>query len=340
MSWFRRGIFIWLSILVAILFLANIFLGSVHLPGRQVLSILTGNDDGDIARFIVLGNRMPMAVTALLGGAALAVTGLMLQTAFRNPLAGPSILGISSGASLGVALVMLAMGGVVTIGDSEIGGYAAVITAAIAGSLLITGILTLISLRVKNTLLLLIVGILTGYLTSSVVTLLSSLAESESVHGYVMWGMGSFSQVTTEQLPWMSVLIIICLLTSVLMAKPLNILLLGDNYARNLGVRVERVKTYLLTVTGVMTAIVTAYCGPVAFIGLAMPHVARMLTRTDNHWILIPATMLTGSAVALGCNIVSVIPSHTVIPLNALTPMVGVPVILYVILSANRNVRQ
>lgn len=340
MSWFRRGIFIWLSILVAILFLANIFLGSVHLPGRQVLSILTGNDDGDIARFIVLGNRMPMAVTALLGGAALAVTGLMLQTAFRNPLAGPSILGISSGASLGVALVMLAMGGVVTIGDSEIGGYAAVITAAIAGSLLITGILTLISLRVKNTLLLLIVGILTGYLTSSVVTLLSSLAESESVHGYVMWGMGSFSQVTTGQLPWMSVLIIICLLTSVLMAKPLNILLLGDNYARNLGVRVERVKTYLLTVTGVMTAIVTAYCGPVAFIGLAMPHVARMLTRTDNHWILIPATMLTGSAVALGCNIVSVIPSHTVIPLNALTPMVGVPVILYVILSANRNVRQ
>lgn len=340
MNWFRRGIFVWLAILVVILFLANIFFGSVHLPARQILSVLTGNDDGNIARFIIIGNRMPMAVTALLGGAALAVTGLMLQTAFRNPLAGPSILGISSGASLGVALVMLAMGGVVSIGESEIGGYAAIITAAIAGSLLITGILTLISLRVKNTLMLLIVGILTGYLTSSVVTLLSSLAESESVHGYVMWGMGSFSQVTNDQLPWMSALIIICLLASVLLAKPLNILLLGDNYARNLGVRVERVKTYLLIVTGVMTAIVTAYCGPVAFIGLAMPHVARMLTRTDNHWILMPATMLTGSAVALGCNVLSVIPSHTVIPLNALTPLVGVPVILYVILSANRGVRQ
>lgn len=322
------------------MFLANIFFGSVHLPTRQILSVLAAHDDGNIARFIVLGNRMPMAVTAMLGGAALAVTGLMLQTAFRNPLAGPSILGISSGASLGVALVMLAMGGVVTIGESEIGGYVAIITAAITGSLLITGILTLISLRVKNTLMLLIVGILTGYLTSSVVTLLSSLAESESVHGYVMWGMGSFSQVTTGQLPWMSVLIIICLIASILLAKPLNILLLGDNYARNLGVRVERVKTYLLIVTGVMTAIVTAYCGPVAFIGLAMPHVARMLTRTDNHWILMPATMLTGSAVALGCNVLSVIPSHTVIPLNALTPLVGVPVILYVILSANRGVRQ
>lgn len=340
MNWFRRGIFIWLALSVAILFLANIFFGSVHLPTRQILSVLAAHDDGNIARFIVLGNRMPMAVTAMLGGAALAVTGLMLQTAFRNPLAGPSILGISSGASLGVALVMLAMGGVVTIGESEIGGYVAIITAAITGSLLITGILTLISLRVKNTLMLLIVGILTGYLTSSVVTLLSSLAESESVHGYVMWGMGSFSQVTTGQLPWMSVLIIICLIASILLAKPLNILLLGDNYARNLGVRVERVKTYLLIVTGVMTAIVTAYCGPVAFIGLAMPHVARMLTRTDNHWILMPATMLTGSAVALGCNVLSVIPSHTVIPLNALTPLVGVPVILYVILSANRGVRQ
>lgn len=340
MNWFRRGIFIWLALSVSILFLANIFFGSVHLPTRQILSVLAGHDDGNIARFIVLGNRMPMAVTALLGGAALAVTGLMLQTAFRNPLAGPSILGISSGASLGVALVMLAMGGVVSIGESEIGGYAAIIAAAIAGALLITGILTLISLRVRNTLMLLIVGILTGYLTSSVVTLLSSLAESESVHGYVMWGMGSFSQVTTDQLPWMSALIIICLLASVLMAKPLNILLLGDNYARNLGVRVERVKTYMLLVTGVMTAIVTAYCGPVAFIGLAMPHVARMLTRTDNHWILMPATMLTGSAVALGCNVLSVIPSRTVIPLNALTPLVGVPVILYVILSANRGVRQ
>ncbi len=337
MNWFRRGIFLWLAILTSVLFLANIFFGSVHIPTDQVIDVLTGRGEPGIAKFIILGNRMPMAITAMFGGAALGVTGLMLQTAFRNPLAGPSILGISSGASLGVALVMLAMDGVVAIGESEIGGYAAVIAAAIAGSLLITGILTLISLRVKNTLMLLIVGILTGYLTSSIVTLLSSLAESERVHGYVMWGMGSFSQVSTDQLPWMSIFIIICLGASLLLAKPLNILLLGDNYARNLGVRVDKVKTLLLIVTGVMTAVVTAYCGPVAFIGLAMPHVARMLTRTDNHWVLMPATMLSGSAVALGCNILSVLPSHTVIPLNALTPLVGVPVILYVILSANRK---
>lgn len=337
MNWFRRGIFLWLAILTSVLFLANIFFGSVHIPAEHVIDVLTGRGEPGIAKFIIIGNRMPMAITAMFGGAALGVTGLMLQTAFRNPLAGPSILGISSGASLGVALVMLAMDGVVAIGESEIGGYAAVIAAAIAGSLLITGILTLISLRVKNTLMLLIVGILTGYLTSSIVTLLSSLAESERVHGYVMWGMGSFSQVSTDQLPWMSLFIIICLGASLLLAKPLNILLLGDNYARNLGIRVDKVKTLLLIVTGVMTAIVTAYCGPVAFIGLAMPHVARMLTRTDNHWVLMPATMLAGSAVALGCNILSVLPSHTVIPLNALTPLVGVPVILYVILSANRK---
>lgn len=337
MNWFRHGIFLWLAILTSVLFLANIFFGSVHIPAEHVIDVLTGRGEPGIAKFIILGNRMPMAITAMFGGAALAVTGLMLQTAFRNPLAGPSILGISSGASLGVALVMLAMDGVVAIGESEIGGYAAVIAAAITGSLLITGILTLISLRVKNTLMLLIVGILTGYLTSSIVTLLSSLAESERVHGYVMWGMGSFSQVSTDQLPGMSLFIIICLGASLLLAKPLNILLLGDNYARNLGIRVDKVKTLLLIVTGVMTAIVTAYCGPVAFIGLAMPHVARMLTRTDNHWVLMPATMLAGSAVALGCNILSVLPSHTVIPLNALTPLVGVPVILYVILSANRK---
>lgn len=340
MSRLHRSIFVWLTILTAILFLANIFFGSVHIPAVQILRVLTGDGEADIAKFIILGNRLPMAVTSLLCGAALSVTGLMLQTAFRNPLAGPSILGISSGASLGVALVMLALGSTVAIGDSEIGGYAAVIAGAIVGSLAITAILTLISLRVRNTLMLLIVGILTGYLTSSIVTLLSSLADAESVHGYVMWGMGSFNQVSSGQLPWMSSFIIIGLAVSMLLAKPLNILLLGDNYARNLGVRVERVKTRLLLVTGILTAIVTAYCGPVAFIGLAMPHVARMLTRTDNHWILIPATMLTGSAVSLGCNILSVLPSHTVIPLNALTPLVGVPVILYVILNANRGVSQ
>ena len=257
----------------------------------------------------------------------------MLQTAFRNPLAGPSILGISSGASLGVALVILLLGGSIAIGNSQVGGYLAVILGAIAGSLLITAILTVISMRVRSSLMLLIVGIMTGYLTSSLVTLLSSLSDAQSLQNYVMWGMGSFSGVSASQLPWFVGLIIVGLIGAMLLAKPLNLLLLGDNYARNLGISVEKVKTSLLLVTGLLTAIVTAYCGPVAFIGLAMPHIARMLTRTDNHWVLMPATMLTGAVVALACNIVSVLPGTTVIPINALTPIVGVPVILYVVLK-------
>lgn len=333
----KKIIFTLLILCVAAMFLCNLFLGAVHIDASEVWNALKGNDRDSITSYIIFENRMPQAVTALLGGAALAVTGLMLQTAFRNPLAGPSILGISSGASLGVALVMLALGGTISIGSSSIGGYAAIIVAASIGSLAITGLLTLISLRVRNNLMLLIVGIMTGYLTSSVVTLLSSLTNEQSLQGYVIWGMGSFAQVSLQQLPMLSILIIIGLLGAMLMAKPLNILLLGDNYALNLGIRVERVKTWLLVITGLLTAVVTAFCGPISFIGLAMPHIARLMTRTDNHWVLMPATMLVGAIVALGCNCLSVMPQSNVIPLNALTPIVGVPVILYVILAGYRK---
>lgn len=333
----KKLIFPLLILCVAAMFLANLLFGAVHIDASEVWNALKGNDRDSITSYIIFENRMPQAVTALLGGAALAVTGLMLQTAFRNPLAGPSILGISSGASLGVALVMLALGGTISIGSSSIGGYAAIIVAASIGSLAITGLLTLISLRVRNNLMLLIVGIMTGYLTSSVVTLLSSLTNEQSLQGYVIWGMGSFAQVSQQQLPMLSILIILGLIGAMLMAKPLNILLLGDNYALNLGIRVERVKTWLLIVTGLLTAVVTAFCGPISFIGLAMPHIARLMTRTDNHWVLMPATMLVGAIVALGCNCLSVMPQSSVIPLNALTPIVGVPVILYVILAGYRK---
>lgn len=332
----RRCLFALMLIMLIAVFAANLFFGAVHIPASEVWSAIMHNDN-DITGYIVWENRFPNALAAMLAGSALAVTGLMLQTAFRNPLAGPSILGISSGAGLGVAIIMLAMGGVIAIGDSVIGGYAAVIVAAIAGSLLITGLLTVISIHVRSSLLLLIVGIMTGYLTSSIVTLLSSLTNAQSLQGYVMWGMGSFNQVSSAQLPWFSGLVILGLITSLMLAKPLNILLLGDNYARNLGIKVDKVKTRLLLVTGILTAIVTAYCGPIAFIGMAMPHVARMIFRSDDHWILMPATMLIGAIVALGCNVISVLPDNSVIPLNALTPIVGIPVILYVILTGRRS---
>ena len=329
MTWLR---FLLLGLLTAVLFILNIFFGAVHIDASVVLDILTGYGiDDDPLNFIILESRLPQAITALLAGAALGVSGLLLQTAFRNPLAGPSVLGISSGASLGVALVILFMGGQIAIAGYEIAGNAAIIAAALAGRLAIMALLMFFSMRLRSELMLLVVGMMTGYLTSSVVTLLSSLSTAQGVHGYVMWGMGTFGAVSSARIPVFTLLVAVGLILSLLLAKPLNLLLLGDNYARNLGVRVHRVRNLLLLVTGVLTAIVTAYCGPVAFIGLAMPHVARMIMRTDNHWILIPATMLSGAAVALGCNVLSVLPDSTVIPVNALTPVVGVPVILYVI---------
>ena len=326
MTWLR---FLLLGLLTAVLFILNIFFGAVHIDASVVLDILTGYGiDDDPLNFIILESRLPQAITALLAGAALGVSGLLLQTAFRNPLAGPSVLGISSGASLGVALVILFMGGQIAIAGYEIAGNAAIIAAALAGSLAIMALLMFFSMRLRSELMLLVVGMMTGYLTSSVVTLLSSLSTAQGVHGYVMWGMGTFGAVSSARIPVFTLLVAVGLILSLLLAKPLNLLLLGDNYARNLGVRVHRVRNLLLLVTGVLTAIVTAYCGPVAFIGLAMPHVARMIMRTDNHWILIPATMLSGAAVALGCNVLSVLPDSTVIPVNAIPRFGGVPVIL------------
>lgn len=324
--------FIMLILLTIILWMANIFFGSVSIPFAEVCDILTsrGATSGPLA-FIVLESRIPQAVTALMGGAALGVTGLLLQTAFRNPLAGPSILGISSGASLGVALVTLLFGGTLTVGNFSWGGNAALVTGALLGSFMIMGLLLLLSLRLRNDLMLLIAGMLTGYLASSAVTLLSSLSTATGVQSFVMWGMGSFSGVSLDTLPFFCVLTIAGLIISILLAKPLNILLLGDNYARNLGINLSKMRNILLALTGTLTAVVTAYCGPISFIGLAMPHVARLLFRTDNHRVLLPATMLTGAIVALACNLASVC-SGSVIPLNALTPIVGVPVILYVIL--------
>lgn len=312
---------------------ASLFIGAMHIPPGQVWDVLTGGDAaGDAISFIILGSRLPQAVTALLAGAALAVSGLMMQTMFRNPLAGPSILGISSGANLGVALVMLLMGSTVTIGSLAVSGYVSIIIGAFAGSILIMGLLILLSSVLRNDLMLIITGVLIGYLTSSVITLLNYSASAHGVQGYIMWGMGSFNSVSTDQLPVFAIIVAVGLVLSMMLVKPLNALLLGDDYARSLGIPIKAVRNLLLLATGILTAVTTAFCGPVAFIGLAVPHIARMIWRTDNHRVLMPATMLTGSAVALLCCIISVLPSAGIAPINAVTPIIGVPVILYVVI--------
>lgn len=333
---------LWLIILLILSFLGNLFIGSVDIPAADVADILLGTADAESPEsYIVLQNRLPGAIAAILGGGGLAVAGLLMQTSFRNPLAGPSIMGINSGASLGVAVVMLLMGGVVTSGAGAIGGEAAVMIGALAGSFLIMAVLLWLSTILRNDLMLLIAGILIGYLASSVITLLNFGATSQGVQSYVMWGMGSFQNVAMARMPVFAVLVVAGLALSFCLVKPLDALLLGDEYAMNLGVNIRRTRQLLLLATGILAAAVTAYCGPVSFIGLAVPHIARMLIRTDIHRRLLPVTLLTGCVIALLCNIIAILPSSSllsgfsttgVLPLNAVTPLFGVPVILYVIL--------
>ena len=258
----------------------------------------------------------------------------MLQTAFRNPLAGPSVFGITSGAGLGVAVVMLLLGGNVSIGVLNLSGFLAVLVAAFTGAMLVTGIIFLFSSLVHNGIMLLIIGLMIGYLASSAVSLLNFFATEQGVKSYIMWGMGDFSGVSMTQLPIFITIIIVGLLASFTMIKPLNALLLGEQYAENLGINTIRVRNCLLVITGLLTAISTAFCGPIAFIGLAVPHIARLVLSTENHYSLLPATILIGSTVALLCNLLCCLPADGgIIPLNAVTPLIGSPVIIYVIVK-------
>lgn len=328
---------LWAVTAVVLLWAANLFLGSVRIPFAEVWAVLTGGEASQPSwGYIVLESRLPQAVVALLSGAALAVSGLMLQTVFSNPLAGPSVLGIDSGASLGVALVMLSLGGTVG-GGLALTGYLAVVAGAFAGAASILGIIIIFSTLVRSNVMLLIIGIMVSYLTSSLISLLNFFATDEGIRSYVLWGMGDFSSVSLGQLPVFCSMLGIGLLLAALLVKPLNALLLGERYAENLGVRVKRVRLLLLVSTGLLTAVVTAFCGPISFIGLAVPHLARLMTGSSNHKLLMPLTLLTGSAVALACNLVSTLPGGSgVLPLSAITPVVGAPVIIYVIVNQKR----
>ena len=311
----------------------NLLVGSVSIPTHDVLAILSGQDVGKPSwQFIILQSRLPQALTALLCGAALSTSGLLLQTSFQNPLAGPSIFGINSGAALGVALVMLLLGGSVSTALFSVGGAWAVLLAAFVGAMAVTGIIFMFAQWVKSSVMLLIIGMMIGYLASSAIALLNFFATQEGVKSFTMWGMGNFGGVSLSQLPMFTGAIMIGLVGSVLLIKPLNALLLGETYARNLGVNVRTMRSWLLVITGWLTAVTTAYCGPVAFIGLAVPHLARLVIGTDNHLQLLPITMAMGALIALLCQLVCVLPgSQGILPLNAVTPLIGAPVIIYII---------
>lgn len=319
----------WMLLLV-LFFAANIFLGSVSVPVSSVFDILFGDGSGNVAwDAIVLQTRVPQAVTALLAGMALSIAGLLLQTLFNNPLAGPEVLGINSGAGLGVAVVMLLLQGA-----AGLGGYTALLAGAFAGASIVIVLVLLLSRMLQNNIFLLIAGLAVGYLASSVISLLNYFSTAEGVHSFLIWGMGGFGGVSPELLPLYSAVLVAAMIGALMLVKPLNLLLLGDMYARNLGVNTRQVRTLLLFIVGVLTAAVTAFCGPVAFIGLAVPHLARLAISTADHRVLLPVTMLLGGCVTLLCNLVCQLPGENgLLPLAAITPFVGAPVIIYVVLK-------
>lgn len=318
-----------------LILLANLFFGSVHLPAEEVWDVLTGQGQvSEGVRFIVLQSRLPATLTAMLTGSALGVCGLLLQSYFRNPLAGPSILGITNGANLMVALVTLCGLG----SASVLAAIPLTVLSALIGSFAILFLLLAIGRVVRTQVTLLIVGMLLSYLTSAIITLLSYHATATGIQSLMLWGMGNFNGVSMAHLPYFATLIVLTLLASALLIKPLNGWMMGEQYAQSIGIQIKRTRWMLLIVSGTLAAITTAWTGPIAFVGLAMPHIARLLSKTDNHRKLLPASLLLGGLCCNLCLLLSTLPSDGyILPINALTPIFGVPVIVYCVVLKRRN---
>jgi iron complex transport system permease protein len=296
--------------------------------------------ESEIWTNIVISSRLPQVLTAIVAGAGLAVSGLQMQTVFRNPLAGPSVLGISNGSALGVAFVVLLSGKIGGVALSRLGylGDAAMSVAAIVGALAVMLLIVWISQKVKGNVTLLIIGVMIGYLANAIIGVLKFLSPEEDVKSFVVWGLGSFSRVSGDEMVLFVVLMCILLPISFLLVKPMNMLLLGERYAANLGLDVQRARMLIIVCSGVLVAIVTAYCGPIMFIGLAVPHLARALFRTSDHRVLLPATALCGAALALVCNFIARMPGFEgALPVNSVTALVGAPVIAAVLFGRRKN---
>ncbi|MCD7923997.1 iron chelate uptake ABC transporter family permease subunit [Phocaeicola sp.] len=339
----RPVTFYMLLIIASILlfFFLNLVLGSVSIPLRSVWNILwSAGDESVIWQNIIWKSRVPQALTALVAGAGLSVSGLQMQTVFRNPLAGPSVLGISSGASMGVAFVVLLSGSLGGVALSKLGfmGEIALTIAAIAGSLSIMALIVFVSQKVRGNVTLLIIGVMIGYVANAVIGVLKFFSVEEDIRAYVIWGLGSFARVSGDQMTLFICIMLVLLPLSFLLIKTLNLLLLGDAYARNLGLNIKRARLLVITCSGVLVAIVTAYCGPIVFLGLAVPHLCRGMFRTSDHRILMPASLLVGASLALVCNLIARMPGFEgALPVNSVTALVGAPVVMSVLFNKRRN---
>lgn len=322
---------------MVVLFVADILIGSVALPLGEVVDALFGGGD-EVTRNIVLNFRLPKAVTALLVGASLSAVGLQMQTLFRNPMAGPYVLGVSSGATLGVALFLLGMPLLgISLGNSAVSSLG-VVGAAWIGSALIMSVVLAVTARIKDIMVVLILGMMFGSAATAVVEILQYLSPEGALKSFVVWTMGSLGSVSREQLLIMAPVMIAGLVLSVSLIKPLNAMLLGENYASTMGINIRRTRLLISTITVMLAGTVTAFCGPIGFIGLAVPHIARMIFREADHRVMMPASMLLGSLIMLFCDVASQLPaSDMTLPINTVTALIGIPVVVVVIVRNHKS---
>ncbi|AXV07044.1 Vitamin B12 ABC transporter, permease component BtuC [Euzebya pacifica] len=328
-----------LLVLTAGLFAGALALGSVAIPVVEVWTVLTGGEPSTSSWSVIITDiRLPRAVTALVAGAGLSVAGLQLQTLFRNPLADPFVLGIASGASLGVALVSLAGSGSMFLGTLALGGSVSTAVAAAIGAGLVLGAVLTFARRIRSITSVLIIGLMAGYLAGSVVSLLLFFSDSDDFRAYLAWSLGSFRGVTWSELAVLVPAAVIGLLLAASTVKGLNALLLGERYAESVGVNVRAVRAAIIVSSSLLAGVITAFAGPIAFVGLAVPHLGRALLRTSDHRVLMPAVVLIGACVALGTEIIAGVPGQDLaLPLNAVTPVLGAPVVIVVLMRLRRS---
>ncbi len=332
----RKHIFIYLGIVVILLFLADIALGSVNISLSELWSILTSGNDGSSSAYIIWDIRLPKAIAAIMVGSGLSIAGLLLQSLFRNPLAGPSVLGISSGASLGVATYVMAGGmGVVSYGLLSAGGLA---LFSILGSFLVLLVVISISMKVNDTVSLLIVGMMFGSMTASLVGVLQYFSSAELIQHFIIWTFGSLASMSWSELGLVSAVVLISSIFSLGLMKPLNALLLSDEYAESMGISVKNTRNVIIIISSLISGIITAFAGPIVFIGVAVPHLTRNIFQSVDHRVLVPGVMINGAILMLICDIISQLPgSTTVLPINSVTSLFGAPVVIWIILQNRKR---
>ena len=327
-------LFVLLAVATTVLFVVDLAVGSVAIPLADVWhGLWHGDAEGDTVGIIVRNFRLPKAVMALLSGAALSTVGLQMQTLFRNPLAGPYVLGVSSGASLGVSIMLLGLPLLGISTSDPVVQNIGVAGAAWIGSAAIMVVVMAVTARIKNIMTVLILGMMFGSAASALVEIMQYLSPEGALKSYVVWTMGSLGGVTLSQLAIVAPIVVVGLVLSVLLIKPLNIMLLGENYARTMGLNIKHTRLMVTLTTVLLAGTTTAYCGPIGFVGLAVPHIARMLFREADHRVLVPATMLSGTTIMLLCDIATAMPKNDVtLPINTVSALVGIPIVMMVIL--------